>query len=118
MERNRNVNINESQVANKWIDKPKEESSENNHLIRDPNNALSGFNLPRKQWALLNRFRSSHGRCACVMSKWGLGTSSSCQCENPNRTTSHIVEECPLFSFEGGLVKLLQLRRRSCRPVD
>jgi len=37
------------------------------------------------------------------MFKWGLGTSSGCQCGDPNQTISHIVEECPLFSFGGGL---------------
>lgn len=40
-----NINTNESQVANKLIDKWKEEPPTKNHLIHDPNNRLLGFNL-------------------------------------------------------------------------
>jgi hypothetical protein len=43
------------------------------------------------------------------MSKWGLETSSGCQCGDPNQMMSHIVEECLLFSFGGKLDELHNL---------
>jgi len=38
----------------------------NSHLVCDPTIRQPGFDLPRKQWSLLNRFRTEQGHCgAC-----------------------------------------------------
>lgn len=38
----------------------------NKNLIDDPKDKLNGFTLERKEWKMLNRFRSGHG---CSASK-------------------------------------------------
>jgi hypothetical protein len=35
----------------------------NKNLIEDPTKQIPGFNLPRKIWCKLNRFRTGHGKC-------------------------------------------------------
>ena len=35
----------------------------NSHLVRDPTIWQPGFDLPRQQWSLLNRFRTEQGHC-------------------------------------------------------
>jgi len=34
------------------------------------------FDLSRRSWSLLNRFRTGHGRCLAKLQKWGLVTSN------------------------------------------
>jgi hypothetical protein len=36
----------------------------NKNLIEDPTKQVPGFDLPRKIWCKLNRFRTGHGKCA------------------------------------------------------
>ena len=40
--------------------------------------------------------------CVCVLHKWGLAQSPSCDCGH-RETMNHIVNTCPLTKFEGGL---------------
>jgi len=35
----------------------------NSHLVCDPTIQQPGFDLPRQQWSLLNRFRTEKGHC-------------------------------------------------------
>ena len=60
----------------------------NSHLVCDPTIPQPGFNLPRQQWALLNRFRTEQGHCG----------------KTP--TMFHIVEYCPLTKLNGSLSRL------------
>ena len=38
----------------------------NSHLVCDPTIRQPGFDLPRQQWSLLNRFRMEQGHCGAV----------------------------------------------------
>jgi len=38
----------------------------NSHLVCDPTIRQPGFDLPRQQWSLLNRFRTEQGHCGLV----------------------------------------------------
>ena len=68
-----------------------------------PNDALqapaeqlpTGTDLPRKDWAALNRARAGVGKTASSLHKWGLETSSECPCGHPKQTVQHILLECP-----------------------
>jgi hypothetical protein len=40
-------------------------------LVRDPTVEPPGFELRRREWVLLNRFRTSQGKCAFLMLQWG-----------------------------------------------
>ena len=64
-----------------------------------------GFDLPRQQWCLLNRFRMEQGHCGACRRKWRLTNTDLCPC-GETQTMSHIVESCPLTKLNGGLSRL------------
>jgi len=68
--------------------------------IRQP-----GFDLPRQQWSLLNRFRKEQGHCGVCRRKWRLTDTDLCPC-GETQTMSHIVESCPLTKLNCGLSRL------------
>ena len=78
----------------------------NGELILDPNSRPPGFDLRRHDWVLLNRFRTNQRRCAFLMHRWGYGETPVCDCGADEQTMHHIVNDCPLRSFPGGLVAL------------
>jgi len=77
----------------------------NHSLVAEPSVCPPGFNLPRHLWTTLNRFRTGQGRCAVNLVRWGQATDSSCCC-GALQTMSHIVNNCPLTKFPGGLQAL------------
>ena len=77
-------------------------------FIADPDN-ITGAELPRKQWIMLNRLRTGVGRFSATMRDWGLKDSAVCECGHPEQTVTHVIEECPLFrppNGEQGIVAL------------
>ena len=64
-----------------------------------------GFDLPRQQWSLLNRFRTEQGHCGACRRKWRLTDTDLCPC-GEIQTMSHIVESCPLTKLNGGLSRI------------
>ena len=77
----------------------------NYHLVCDPTIRQPGFDLPRQQWSLLNRFRTEQGHCGACRRKWRLTDTDLCPC-GETQTRSHIVESCPLTKLNGGLSRL------------
>jgi Reverse transcriptase (RNA-dependent DNA polymerase) len=75
-------------------------------LVIDPTQAVKGMDLPRKEWTYVNRFRTGVGRCNAWKYKWGQTLDQSCDCGNGVQTMDHIVNDCPLRSFPGGIVGL------------
>jgi len=75
------------------------------HLVCDPTIRQPGFDLPRQQWSLLNRFRMEQGHCGACRRKWRLTDTDLCPC-GETQTMSHIVESCPLTKLNGGLSRL------------
>jgi len=61
-----------------------------------------GFDLPRQQWSLLNRFRMEQGHCGACRRKWRVTDTDLCPC-GETQMMSHIVESCPLTKLNGGL---------------
>ena len=64
--------------------------------IRQP-----GFDLPRQQWSLLNRFCTEQRHCGACRRKWRLTDTDLCPCDE-----THIVEFCPLTKLNSGLSRL------------
>ncbi|UYV64713.1 hypothetical protein LAZ67_3001734 [Cordylochernes scorpioides] len=95
-----NFNISEA-WTNSWI------SSDipNKNLITSPSVKIPGFSLPRREWVLLNRFRTGQGRCAELMKLWGYTKDPNCACNIP-QSMSHIPDDCPLYKFNGGISNL------------
>ena len=81
----------------------------NFNLVEDPAIRQPGFDLPRAQWVMLNRFRTQQGPCRAILKKWGRSNTDLCNCGDLH-TMSHIVDVCPLTKFHAGLpgVHLLQ----------
>ncbi|UYV75975.1 hypothetical protein LAZ67_13001998 [Cordylochernes scorpioides] len=77
----------------------------NKNLITSPNVKIPGFSLPRREWVLLNRFRTGQGRCAELMKLWGYTKDPNCACNVP-QSMSHILDDCPLYKFNGGISNL------------
>lgn len=94
-------------LAEKWRDQWISADLPNRHLVSDPTARLPGFNLPRKCWTQINRFRTSQGRCAELMHKWGFSDDPSCLC-GQIQSMSHISNDCPLFAVPGGIDKVHQ----------
>jgi len=77
----------------------------NSNLACDPTIWQPGFDLPRQQWSLLNRFRTEQGQCITCRRKWRLTDTDLCPC-GETQTMSHIVESRPLTKLNGGLSQL------------
>nr|CAI5857213.1 unnamed protein product [Callosobruchus analis] len=77
-------------VAELWREAWNPDPPANSYLITDPNIRLEGFNLPRRQWTSLNRFTTGHGRCDCLLNKWGYTDDLGCDCEAPKQTMQHL----------------------------
>ena len=54
----------------------------------------SGFDLPRQQWSLLNRFRTEQGHCGACRRKWRLTDTDLCFCDPDD------VSHCRILSSE------------------
>jgi len=65
----------------------------------------SGFDLPRQQWSMLNRFQTAPGHCGACKKKWNQAAIGLCPC-GEKQMMSHIVDSCPLSKLNGGLSQL------------
>jgi len=57
-------------IKSRWRHNWKSAQVVNSHLVCDPTIRQPGFDLPRQQWSLLNRFRSEQGHCGVCRRKW------------------------------------------------
>lgn len=78
----------------------------NQDLVTNPSIKLPGFEWSRNLWSRLNRFRCEQGRCNYLMDKWGLLDNPYCDCGPIDQRMLHIVNECALRAFDGGLQRL------------
>jgi len=92
-------------IKSRWRHNWKSAQVVNSHLVCDPTVRQPGFDLPRQQWSLLNRFRTEQGHCGACRRKWQLTDTDLCPC-GETQTMSHIVESCPLTKLNGGLSRL------------
>ena len=81
----------------------------NMQLVTDPTAPLSGMDLPRGQWCLVNRFRTEAGLCHSSRHKRGYADSPNCDC-GVLQTMCHIVNECPITHLHGGINYLHKLQ--------
>lgn len=93
-------------VEDCWRDEWSQNNPDLHHLITDPVLCPPGFNLPRKTWTTLNRFRTNHGRTRFWTHKWGLTDSPNCDCGHSEHTPFHIATECPLTKAQFSLNRL------------
>jgi len=73
--------------------------------VDDPTIRQPGFDLPRQQWSLLNRFWTADDHCGACKKKWNQATTDLCPC-GVKQTMSHIVDSCPLVKVKWWLSQL------------
>jgi len=88
------VNYQPVDIKSRWRHNWKSAQVDNSHLVCDPTIWQPGFNLPRQQWSLLNRFHIEQGHCGACRRKWRLTDTDLCPCDE-TQTMSHTVESCP-----------------------
>jgi len=93
-------------IKSRWRHNWKSTQVVNSHLVCTPTIRQPGFNLPRQQWSLLNRFSMEQGHCGASRRTWRLTDTDLCPC-GETLTMSHVVESCPLTNLNGGLSRLL-----------
>jgi len=74
-------------------------------MVCKPTIRQPGFDLPRQQWSLLNRFCTEQGYCGTCRRKWRLTDIDLRPC-GETQTMSDIVQSCPLTKLNGGLSRL------------
>jgi len=90
-------------IKSRWRYNWKSAQVINSRLVCDPTIRQPGFDLPRQQWSLLNRFRAEQGHCGACRRKFnGDLQTLICPC-GETQTMSHIVESCSLTKLNGGL---------------
>jgi len=94
-------------MSSRWREDWQSATVINSSLVDDLTIRSPGFHLHRRQWSLLNRFRTGQGHCGTRQKKWDLTHSGNkmCVCSNI-QTISHIVDSCPLTKLDGGLHRL------------
>jgi hypothetical protein len=92
-------------IISRWREDWMLASGVNSILVEDPTIRQPGFDLPRRQWSLLNRFRTAQGHCGACLKKWSLQDNDLCAC-GEIQTMSHIVDNCPQTKLDGGLRQL------------
>lgn len=78
----------------------------NSDIVVDPLQRLPGFDLVRSEWCTLNRIRTSNGKCAKTLHRWGALDSEFCDCGPVVQSIQHIVSECPSRRFNGSLIQI------------
>ena len=91
-------------VTSRWRKDWQSATVVNSTLVVDPTIRLPGFDH-RRQWSLLNHFRTGQGHCNACHKKGGFTDNELCECGD-TQTMSHIVNSCPLAKFDGGLLRL------------
>ncbi|CAH2232882.1 jg1202 [Pararge aegeria aegeria] len=56
-----------------------------------------GLHLPRNLWC---RLRIGYGRCNYFLHKWGWNL-LTCACGEEDQAMEHIIQRCPIFSYQG-----------------
>jgi len=95
------LDLQPADIKSRWRHNWKSAQVVNSHLVCDPTIRQPGYDLPRQQWSLLNRFRTEQGPCGACRRNGDLDT-DLCPC-GETQTMSHTVESCPLTKLNGGL---------------
>ena len=75
-------------IKSRWRHNWKSAQVVNSHLKCEPTIRQPGFDLPRQQCSLLNRFRTEQGHCSACRRKWWLTDTDLCPC-GETQTMSH-----------------------------
>ena len=89
-----------------WKSEWEKFNPDSHNIIQSLGNPLPGHQLPRREWVVLNRLRTGHGRCKELLHKWKMADLPDCDCGHPSQTIHHIIKDCPLRAFKGSMREL------------
>ena len=92
-------------ISAQWREAWESASVVNHGVLPDPSICQPGFDVPRRSWSLMDRFRTGQGQCRANLFKWGPST-FDLRKSGQLQTLTHIVDSCPESSIEGGLPRL------------
>ena len=98
------VNYQPVDIKSRWRHNWKSAQVDNSHLVCDPTIWQPGFNLPRQQWSLLNRFHIEQGHCSACRRKWRLTDTDLSLWQDPDD-----VPHCQILTSYGSWHALLLL---------
>ena len=85
------LDLQPADIKSRWRHNWKSAPVVNSHLVCDPTIRQPGFDRPRQQWSVLNRFGTEQGHCGACRRKWRLTDTDLCPC-GETQTMSHFVE--------------------------
>jgi len=95
-------------ITSQWRKDWNSASVVNSHLVANPTIRQPGFDLPQRQWSLLNRFCTVRSHCGACHKRWRQVDSDLCASGEP-QMMSHIVDLCllsKLHSTDDDVVRL------------
>jgi len=96
------LNLQPVDIKSRWRHNWKSAQVVNSHLVCDPTIRQPGFDLPRQQWSLLDRFRTEQGHCSACRRKWRLTDIDLCPCADPDD-----VSHCRILSRQNWMAAYL-----------
>jgi len=99
------LDLQPADIKSRWKHNWKSAQVVSSQLVCDPTIRQPGFDLPRQQWSLPNRFCTEQGHCGACRRKWRLTDTDLCTC-GETQTMSHIVKSCPLTKLNSSLSRL------------
>ena len=86
----------------KWSMEWQENSSRLHGYISEVSTSPPGVRLPRSAWVKLNRLRTGIGLFCSIKYKWGMASSSACECGAEEQTADHVITSCPIYRHPCG----------------
>ena len=91
-----------SWLSTRWNEEWRAAEHSRLHSFINTPDHVSGQDLPRRQWTIYNRIRTGVGRFGEAMKRWGLKSTSECECGAPNQSVQHIMDDCTMHRPPNG----------------
>ena len=82
-----------SWLSTRWNEEWRAAEHSRLHSFINTPDHVPGQDLPRRQWTTYNRIRTGVGRFGEAMKRWGLKSTSECECGAPNQSVQHIMDD-------------------------
>ena len=99
----------------RWIIRWQEVTFRLHLFFHDVDAHPPGTGLPRPASVRLNRLRTGVGLFRSSMHKWGMASTTSCECGAEEQTADHIVTSCPIYHHPNGIRGLLTVNESLAR---
>ena len=96
------VEVYRSWLSTRWNEEWRDAEHSRLHSFINTPDHVPGQDLPRRQWTTYNRIRTGVGRFGEAMKRWGLKSTSECECGAPNQSVQHIMDDCTMHRPPNG----------------